>query len=106
MELQKAGPVFPKTFSRVVFRISGESVLRYFDPRQHPQIKELAAIDPTNFGNMQEWCQAFVNDRCRPLVISPDCGKTWKIVGKLEVDMFYCDHPVVMGDSSMFNIKE
>lgn len=88
MDMQKAGPVFPQTFSRVVFRINGENQSRVFDPRSmDSSCKPLEA--------MQELCQIFVDLRCRPLMISPDCGKTWNVVGKLEVDMFFCDHPEV-----------
>ena len=101
MDMQKAGPVFPATFSRVVFRIVGETQLRVFDPR-HSIAKHLDGVSlELVYRNFQAWCQTFVDMRCRPLVrldgYNPQ-DKSFKkaeVIGKLEVDMFYCDHPEV-----------
>jgi hypothetical protein len=91
----KAGPVFPKTFSRVVFRINGEKELRVFDPRNLPEIYRKLSGTDIEYSTLQFWCQKFVELRCRPFMISPNCGRTWKSLGKPEVDHFYCDHPEV-----------
>ena len=83
------GPVFPKSYSRVVFRINGEKELREFNGKMQSIKHPYPDIKP------HQWCDDFVDLRCKPFMISPDCSKTWRFVGKPEVDMYYFDHPEV-----------
>jgi hypothetical protein len=84
------GPVFSKTFSRVVFRIINEKQLRVFDGR---------AFDPVG-GTPQQWCQAFIDLRCRDFLRLDGYdpfrkeSKSVQIISR-EVDYYYCDHPTV-----------
>lgn len=98
MELSKPGPVVPTSYPRVIFRINGEKVVRVFDPRKlvvHPTHKDyLEAIAKGEIGTLVSWCNDFINLRCRPLMISPDCGQTWNHLYN-EVDFFYSDHPLI-----------
>lgn len=93
IELVKPGPKYPASFPRVIFRISKEKEIRVFDPRQFTSTHPSDTLRSTA-QNLMDWCNTFMDLRCRPLMISHDCGQTWSIVSK-EVDFFYCEHPLV-----------
>lgn len=87
------GPVVPKSYPRVVFRIIGESKPRFVDFSNTQQF-------PLSGGTQVQWMQSFVDLRCRALVKidgynpeTKECGKQ-TVISK-EVDYFYCDHPEV-----------
>lgn len=91
----KPGPEFPKSFSRVIFRIKGEKLPRMFNGALHAEhITDLTGIKST----AQEWCKDFVDLRCRAFLKLNGYNPLTKEyinaeVISSEVDYFYCDHP-------------
>lgn len=75
MNSQDNRPVVPETIPTVTFRKSGEKILRRL-----------------TFSSVV-MMQAFVDLRCRPLMQSKDCGKTWIQIETPPVDYFWCSHP-------------
>lgn len=94
MELTKLGPVVPQSATKVIFRITGETQIREYEPVLN------YGNDPIGRMFANRCCVDFVNLRCRPFLrLDGYKPEDRSFVGhqiiSSDVDFFYSDHPLV-----------